>query len=253
MHDGRLLGALAVALPRGGALSPAEDRLLNDLAGAAGLVLENERLIAELRASRQRLVVAQDDERRRLERDLHDGAQQQLLALAIDIQRLRGHLPQLGPCELDQSLAHATARLQDTIDDLRELARGIHPAVLTAGGLPPALQSLADRAAVTTAVSADLPRRPPPAVEVAAYFVACEALTNAVRPGHATHVDITATLDGDQLAIQIADAGTGGAVVRRGGGLAGLADRVGALGGTLAVRDASPGTVVRAELPCAPS
>jgi signal transduction histidine kinase len=230
-----------------------DQRPLLEAAGAAAqLALENGRLQAELRAqlaelqqSRARLVAASDAERRRLERDLHDGAQQRLLALGLALQLLRDDNgdPQL--------LTEAQAELHAALKELRELARGIHPAILTEQGLRAAVGSLADRGRlpIDTRISDE---RYPPAVESAAYFIVAEALTNVAKHAHARSAAVTIAPRDGILVVEVTDDGTGGAKPAANGGLEGLADRVGALDGRFTV-DSTPdeGTTVRAEIPCA--
>jgi signal transduction histidine kinase len=239
IHDERLLG---------------QRPLLEAAGSAAGIALENTRLQAELRAqlaeltaSRRRIVNAADAERRRLERDLHDGAQQRLLALGLALQLLRENR---GDLEL---LQQAEQELQTALHELRDLARGIHPAILTERGLAPAIRSLADRARIK--VTADLAdERYPPAVETAAYFVASEALTNVAKHAQARSAAVSIARRDGRLTVIVTDDGRGGANLNAGSGLRGLADRVGALGGRLDVQSsAEAGTTVRAEIPCASS
>jgi signal transduction histidine kinase len=231
-----------------------QPRLLESVGSAARLALENERLQAELRAqlaelrdSRARIVAAADDERRRLERDLHDGAQQRLLGLGMALQLLRPHLAE---GEAPRALLRETeAELQEALAELRELARGIHPAVLTDHGLDAALRTLAERAPLP--VSVDGEAGPVPAhVETAAYFVAAEALANVVKYAGASRAAVRVGHEGDLLCLEIEDDGVGGASPLHGSGLRGLTDRVGALGGQLLV-DSVPGhgTNVRASIP----
>jgi signal transduction histidine kinase len=235
-----------------------EQRALLEATGAAArLALENERMqaelrvqLAELRASRARIVTAGDDERRRLERDLHDGAQQRLLGLGLALQLARAQLgPEAnGTVEL---LAEADAELRAALDELRELARGIHPAVLTEQGLGAALQTLAERSPVPVTI-AEIPKaRLPAAAEAAAYFLVSEALANVAKYARASRVRVTVVrLDGRVL-VDVDDDGIGGADPSRGSGLRGLSDRVQALDGELEVE--SPpgrGTHVHAEIPC---
>jgi signal transduction histidine kinase len=233
-----------------------EDRELVRTAGAAAaLALANERLAAELRAryddlraASARLVAAGDAARRRLERDLHDGAQQRLVSLSVTLNLARRHLdPESRTAELlDSAIAELTAGLSE----LRELARGIHPAVLTERGLDPALDALAARAPLPVSISAPLERRLPPAVEAAAYFVVMEALTNVAKYASATAAEVKIEQVNGHVVIDVVDDGVGGADPAAGSGLAGLADRVTALGGRLEVQ--SPpggGTIVRAEMP----
>ena len=233
-----------------------EDRELVRTAGAAAaLALENERLAAELRARYEdlqaasaRLVAAGDAARRRIERDLHDGAQQRLVSLSVTLNLARKTAePGSRTAELlDSAVAELTAGLAE----LRELARGIHPAVLTERGLDPALQSLAARAPLPVTVTAALEGRLPPAVEAAAYFVVMEALTNVAKYSSASAAEVRIEQVNGAVVVDVQDDGIGGADPAAGTGLSGLADRVAALGGRLVVE--SPpggGTVVRAELP----
>jgi signal transduction histidine kinase len=238
VHDERLLG----------------QRPLLEAAGtAARLALENTRLQAELRAqlaelrnSRRRIVSASDAERQRLERDLHDGAQQRLLALGLALQLLRDRQ---GDPEL---LAQAETELQAALRELRDLARGIHPAILTEHGLAPAIRSLADRTPVPTTIEAADDRYPPP-VESAAYFLVSEALTNITKHAHAHSASVSLARHNGCLIIDITDDGCGGAN-NSGSGLQGLADRVGALDGRLTITSPSgTGTTIHAEIPCASS
>jgi signal transduction histidine kinase len=235
-----------------------ERRALLQAAGAAArLALMNERLqaqlraqLAELRSSRARIVAAGDDERRRLERDLHDGAQQRLLALGLALQLARAQLgPQAnGAAEL---LGEADDELRAALDELRELARGIHPAVLTEHGLEAALQTLAERSSIPVTIVETPCERLPAPTEAAAYFLVSEALANAAKHAHASRVRVSVRLDGQAL-IDVEDDGIGGADPAHGSGLRGLADRVHALDGTLTIESpAGHGTHLRAELPCA--
>src|SRR4051794_32891634 len=205
-----------------------------------------ERLV-ELRASRARLVEAGDAERRRLERALHDGAQARLVALALLLGRARSRAA--ADPELQDLLARAADELQTSLTELRELARGIHPAVLTDRGLEPALRSLADRATVPVRVDVAAGRLPG-AVEGAAYFVASEALQNVAKYAHATRVSVTVRRAGARVIVDVADDGIGGADASRGSGLRGLVDRVAVLDGTISVESpAGRGTRLRAEIP----
>ena len=207
--------------------------------------------LEELRASRARLVEAGDAERRRLERDLHDGAQSRLVALALLLRGARARAE--AGSELAAMLDRAAAELQARLDDLRELARGIHPAVLTDRGLEPALQSLVARAPVPVSVEAPAEERLPGAVESAAYFVVSEALANVAKYARATHAEVAVRRDNGRVTVEVTDDGVGGADAARGSGLRGLADRVAALDGTLSLDSpAGRGTRVRAEIPCAP-
>jgi signal transduction histidine kinase len=231
--------------------------LLTSAGAAARLALENARLqaelraqLAELRASRARIVTAGDNERRRLERDLHDGAQQRLLSLGLALQLVRA---QLGPDANGASgtLAEADGELRAALDELRELARGIHPAVLTEQGLGAALRSLAERSPVpVTIVNVPDERLAAPA-EAAAYFLVSEALTNAAKHASASSVRVSVAHVDGRVLVDVDDDGVGGADPARGSGLRGLADRVIALDGELGVESPpGSGTHVHAEIPC---
>jgi signal transduction histidine kinase len=234
-----------------------EPELLEAVAAAAAIALENARLhaesaarLTELHASRERIVAAGDAERRRLERNLHDGAQQRLVAVALQLRllqrRIRGD-----PAMAEELVTVASAELAHSLDELRELARGIHPAVLE-HGLAGALDALATRSAVVTTVAYDAPGRLPAPVELAAYFVACEALTNVAKYAGASAATVRVWRNGRVAFIEVADDGIGGADDSLGSGLRGLADRVEALHGSLrVVSPAGAGTTVTAELPCA--
>jgi len=234
-----------------------ERDLVRAVGGAAALTLENERLSAELRArinelraSRARIVQAGDEARRRLERDLHDGAQQRLVALAFGLQSARSS----GDLETARGrIDEASSELNAATAELRELARGIHPAVLTDRGLGVAVEALAGRAQVPVTVSGgDLERLPAP-VEATAYFVVAEALTNVARYARASRAEVALERLGDSLAIEVRDDGIGGADPAQGSGLRGLSDRVAALDGRLTVTsERGAGTVIRVELPCGP-
>jgi signal transduction histidine kinase len=238
----------------------AEDpALLNAVSAAAGLALENERLLAELRAqleqlreSRARIVEAGDTERRRLERNLHDGAQQRLVSLALALGLAESKVePEPGAAV--QLLQAAREELTQALSELRELARGIHPAVLTERGLPYALTALAERAPVEVRLQVDLDRRPPPAIEAAAYYVAAEALANVAKYAQATTVTVNVRIEDERLRVEVVDDGVGGADASAGSGLRGLDDRVQAFGGSLRVDSpAGDGTQILAELPVRP-
>jgi signal transduction histidine kinase len=242
------------------AASTAEDRdLVRAVGGAAALALENERLdaelranVEELRASRARIVESADAARRRIERDLHDGAQQQLVALALSL-RVAGARLESDPAAARRLLDAAAHDLDAAIRELRELARGIHPAVLSDRGLGPALEALAVRTPLPVEIDAPPEGGLPDGVEAAAYFVVAEALTNVARYAGATHAAVTVTRADDSVVVRITDDGAGGADPSRGSGLRGLADRVAALDGRLVVE--SPpggGTTVQAVIPCPP-
>jgi signal transduction histidine kinase len=232
--------------------------LVQSVCAAASLALENERLQAELRAqlielqaSRGRLVEATDAERRRIERDLHDGTQQRLVSIAMSLGLLESKLPAqaTGARPL---VSETRAALALALEELRELTHGINPPLLTERGLPAALDELCRRAALPAHLDLALDRRLPDQIESAAYFLASEALTNAAKHSHASEVRVRASYESQQLIVEIADDGIGGAATAGGSGLRGLADRVEALGGRFTV--SSPpgrGTTLRAEIPCA--
>jgi signal transduction histidine kinase len=238
--------------------SLSEERdLIRTIGAAAALRLENERLDAELRAkleelrdSRARIVQATDSERRRLERDLHDGAQQRLVALSITLRLARGQVDS-DPERAGTLLDEAAEELARATKELRELARGIHPAVLTDRGLGAALDSLAGRAPLPVElVSLPLERLPAP-IESAAYFVVSEALTNVAKYAQATTAQVEVVRDNGRVTVEVRDDGVGGADPAGGSGLRGLYDRVAALDGRLhVVSPPGGGTVVYAEIPC---
>jgi PAS domain S-box-containing protein len=213
-------------------------------------VTERNRQEAELRASRGRIVEAADIERKRLERNLHDGAQQRLVTLALDL-RLACVRIDSDPAEARRLLDGVAQQLSEALAELRELARGIHPAVLSERGLVPALEVLACRAPVPVEVDAALAARLPDPVETAAYYVVSEALANVAKYACASLVRVRVSRDNGGAVIEVADNGIGGADAGGGSGLRGLADRVEALRGRLDVDSpAGGGTRVRAEIPC---
>jgi signal transduction histidine kinase len=232
-----------------------DPELVEAVCAAAAIALENERLqaesqarLAELQASRERLVAAGDAERRRLERDLHDGAQQRLVALALQLRLIQAHIRR-DPSSAEALVTTASDELAESLKELRELARGIHPAVLE-HGIAAALESLAARSTVPTVVTCEVERLPE-RLELAAYFVACEALANVGKYAQASAASVSLSRTEGGVAIEIADDGIGGADPRAGTGLRGLVDRVEALGGHLLVTSpAGAGTVVTADLPC---
>jgi signal transduction histidine kinase len=231
--------------------------LVASVATAVRLTVENDRLqaavraqLVEVRASRARIVEATDAERRRVERDIHDGAQQRLVALSLAISRARA---QLGPevdAGLETTLAQASDEVRAALVELRELARGIHPAILTEAGLEPAVRSLVDRAAVPTSLDVAALGRLPAPVEATAYFVVSEALANVGKHARASSACVALAVASDSLLVEIRDDGCGDADPTRGTGLRGLRDRVEAVGGTLeAISPAGNGTTIRASLP----
>ena len=253
LDGGELLGALTLTKPGGERFTPGEDKLVVDLARQAGLVLRNVRLVEELRSSRQRIVSAQDEERRRLERNLHDGAQQQLVTASLGLGVVRAKV-RTGRSEgLDDELGEVASQLKAGLAELRTLARGLHPAVVTEAGLGAALESLADRSPIPVRVDAKIERRFPPAVEATGYYVVSEGLTNVAKHARASEGTVRASDEGDRLVLEVEDDGVGGADQGLGSGLRGLQDRVAALGGLLEVESRpGGGTLLRAELPYSP-
>ena len=234
-----------------------DPELVGAVAAAAGIALDDARLhaesedrLAELRASRERIVAAGDAERRRLERNLHDGAQQRLVSVALQLRMIQRQI-RTDPALAERLATSAGDELSKSLEELRELARGIHPSVLN-HGLKAALQSLASRSAVPTTLCFDAPGHLPEPVELAGYFVACEALANVAKYAQATKASVRVSRSNGVALVEITDDGVGGADETAGTGLQGLADRVAALDGTLRILSpAGVGTVVTAELPCA--
>ncbi len=248
-RDGQPLAALI----HDPALDPG---LVRAAAAAAAMAIENERLQAEVRAqleevraSRQRIVEAGDAERRRVERNLHDGAQQRMVTLALELAMMRERAA--GDPAMTASLDQAAAELKQAIAELRELARGIHPAILTEEGLPAAVEALADRSPVPVAVRADFDARLPGPIEATAYFVVAESLANVTKYARASVAQVQLSRRDGHLRVEVTDDGVGGAEASRGSGLRGLEDRVSAVRGSFRVQEAPEGgTCVLAEIPC---
>jgi signal transduction histidine kinase len=242
---GRLAdGDLGARLPeRGVGEIGTLERSFNSMAGS----LQESR--DELAASRARIVAAADQARRRIERDLHDGTQQRLVSLVLDLRAAEAAVPP-EMTELRARLAHVARELGDATDELRELSRGIHPAILSEGGLPPALKALARRSVIPVELEVDVPARLPEPVEVAAYYVVSEALTNAAKHAHASVAYVNVRARVGSLELSVRDDGAGGASPGRGSGLVGLTDRIQALGGTISVTSpAGKGTALLVDLP----
>jgi signal transduction histidine kinase len=250
-HRGERLGALSVTMPPDDPMDPSKERLLRDLAAQAGLVLRNVRLIEELRASRQRLVAAQDDERRKLERDIHDGVQQQLVALNVQL----GLLATIAARDPERAVTIATdlqATATATLEDLRDLARGIYPPLLADQGLEAAIGAQARKAIVPTAVEASGVGRYGQEVEAAVYFSVLEAMNNVAKYAHARAVMISLAQRNGSLEFRVEDDGQGfdPATTERGTGLQGISDRVDAIGGEVRVESApGAGTRVTGSVP----
>jgi signal transduction histidine kinase len=240
-HRGEQLGMLTVVKPPNEPLTPVEQTLVTDLAGQAALLLANSRLIEDLRASRQRLVVAQDEERRRLERNLHDGAQQQLVALAVGLSLAR-RTASKDPDAADQMLERLEGDVGDALENLRDLARGVYPPLLADQGLAAAIEAQSHRSTVPVRVESNGIGRYPQEVETAVYFCTLEALQNAAKYAKAGEVVVRLHEEGGELVFSIQDDGDGfdQATTPLGSGLQNMSDRLAALGGDLLVRS-SPG------------
>lgn len=241
-EDGELLGAISVTMAANETLSAAEQRLIDDAASQAGMVLRNAQLIEDLQASRQRLVAAQDEERRRIERDLHDGAQQQFVAVKMKTTMASQLLDGGDPHRANELLKRVVDEIDGGVQTLRELAHGIYPPLLEAEGLPAALRARARTAPIPVSVSAHGLGRYPLEIESAVYFCVLEALQNAIKHGDADQVDITLAQDGDALRLRVSDNGGGFDLQthRKSRGLSNMTDRIAVLGGRLDI-ESSPG------------
>jgi signal transduction histidine kinase len=256
-HQGELLGALSVTKSRGDSLRPAEEKLMADLASGAGLVLRNVRLTAELLArleelkqSRQRIVAAQDEERRKLERNLHDGAQQQLVALQVKLSLAERLAEQ--DCRVKDQLSGLKIEAGEALENLRDLARGIYPPLLADQGLAAALTSQARKATLPVSIESDGIGRYPQEQEAAVYFCVLEALQNVAKYAGATHATVRLHEDDGHLAFEVTDDGAGfdTTTMSYGTGLQGMADRLSAQGGTLEVSSRpGDGTTVMGRVP----
>ena len=251
-HQGELLGAISVAFPPGDPITPAKSRLVEDLAAQAGLVLRNVRLVEDLRASRKRLVAAQDEERRRLERNIHDGAQQQLVALSVKLRLLE----QLAPRDPAKAAEMASELQAETTDGARgpprPRSRDLSAAARRPVALPAALDAQARKSPVAVTVMPDGVGRYPQDVESALYFCCLEALQNIAKYARASHAEIRLSAGGGEVAFVVADDGEGfdPSAVPHGSGLQGMADRLEAVGGTLEVRSRpGSGTTVTGRVP----
>jgi signal transduction histidine kinase len=254
-HQGELLGALTVTMPASEPLTPSQEGLIGDLASQAGLVLRNVRLIEELRASRQRLVAAQDEERRRLERNLHDGAQQRFVALGVQLglaQRLAAeNAPQVA-----EMLGGLQSQVTSALDDLRDLARGIYPPLLADRGLEAALSAQASKATLPVRVDASGLGRYPQEAEAAFYFCVLEALQNVAKYANASQAEVRVRTADHELSFEVIDDGVGfdPDTTQMGAGLQNMSDRLAALGGSLDIRSGSGrGTVVAGRIPVTPT
>src|SRR5712691_1378385 len=245
--NGRLWGAIAVGSGQG-PLPPDTEQRMTEFTDLVGTAVANAQNRAELMTSRARIVAASDEARRRIERDLHDGAQQRLVALALRLRMAAEPSTERG--EPRAEMADAAAELMGVIDDLREVSRGIHPAILSKAGLRPALRALGRRSAVPVELDVRVDGRLPEPVEVGAYYVVSEMLANAEKHARASVVEVSAEASDGRLRVRVRDDGIGGADPVRGSGLLGLKDRIEALGGTFSVHSpVGRGTTVTCELP----
>jgi signal transduction histidine kinase len=254
VYQGELLGAISIRMPKGEPLRPAGEQLVADVASQAGLVLSNAGLIGDLRASRQRLVTAQDEERRRIERNIHDGAQQDLVAMAIKLQ-LAGSTVDEDPAEAKEMIGELQTDAAGALENLRDLARGIYPPLLADLGLAAALSAQASKSPVPVTVEADGIGRFGQDAEAALYFCCLEALQNIAKYAHATNARICLQAHNGTLRCIVSDDGAGydARHTPLGSGQRNMADRLAALGGRLEVRSVPrQGTTITAELPGAP-
>jgi signal transduction histidine kinase len=252
VHQSTVRGAITVRKPVGEALTPAEDRLLDDLAAQTGLIIAQQQQAQELQAAARRIVTAQDAARRRIERDLHDGAQQRLVTMGLELGSLEEQAKATGEPELAAQVKDLRAQLLEATAELRELARGLHPAVLNEAGLEVALRMLTDRSVIPVRLAVRVAGRLPREVEATAYYVVSEALTNAARHSGAEFVAVEVAQVPEGLRVRVSDDGRGGARPGTGSGLQGLADRLAAVGATLTIDSpVGGGTRIRSVLPCA--
>jgi signal transduction histidine kinase len=247
--EGHLWGALFAHSKQTQPLPPRTETRLTDFTELVATAIANADSRAALSASRARIVAAADETRRRIERDLHDGIQQRLVALGLQLRAAQATVPP-PVAELDDALSRVAEGLENVFDELREISRGIHPAILSEGGLEPALRALGRRSAVPVKLDLHAEQRLPEPVEVAAYYVVSEALTNAAKHAQASVVNIELDTHDATLQLTIRDDGIGGANLSHGSGLVGLGDRIDALGGRLQVTSpAGNGTTLLIEIP----
>ncbi|HEY3213526.1 MAG TPA: sensor histidine kinase [Actinomycetota bacterium] len=252
-YQGEILGALSLTKPPNENVSPVEQKLVSDLAAQAGLLLRNSRLIEDLRASRQRLVAAQDEERRRLERNLHDGAQQQLVALAVQA-RMAESLAGIDPDRERELLGQLQQGAQDALENLRDLARGIYPPLLADRGLSAALEAQARKVPMPVSVETGGVGRYPQEFEAAVYFCVLEALQNASKYADASEISVRVSRDDGGLVFAVADDGRGfdRRTTQPGAGLRNMADRLAAVGGSIEIRSRpASGTTIIGRIPAA--
>lgn len=247
--EGRLWGSLAVASPREAELPAGAEERLADFAELAATAIANAEVHSELTRSRARIVATADDTRRRIERDLHDGTQQRLVSLALELRLIQDTAPAELP-QLRAGIGQVAEQLTEVLAELRRISRGIHPSILSEGGLGPALRTLARRSAIPVELHVHTESRYPLPVEVATYYVVSEALTNTTKHAGVAQAEVVVEERDSTLRVRISDEGVGGAEPQRGSGLIGLRDRVEALGG--AINFTSPvghGTVIQVSLP----
>jgi signal transduction histidine kinase len=249
--EGRLWGLVVAGTTRDEPLPPDAEERLSGFTELVATAISNATARAELVASRARIVAAGDEARRRIERNLHDGTQQRLIALGLDLQSVQAAIPE-DQSETHSALAEVEHDLEAILVDLRDLSHGLHPPLLSRLGLGPSLQALARRSPIPVHLDVDLAERPAASLETAVYYVVSEALTNAIKHSHASEISITVT-SGEKLQASIVDDGVGDADASGGSGLTGLLDRVDALGGRFAL-DSPPrgGTRISIELPVEP-
>jgi signal transduction histidine kinase len=254
-HQGELLGAITLRVPANDPMNATKERLVTGLASQAGLALRNVRLVEDLRASRRRIVSAQDERAKRLERDIHDGAQQQLVALAVKL-RLADTMVDRDAGAAHELLGQLQAEAGDALENLRDLARGIYPPLLADKGLPAALDGQVRKSPVPVTLDADGVGRYAPEVEAAVYFCSLEALNNIAKYASASRVEVRLAQSNGNLMFEIRDDGAGfeAATAAHGTGLQGMADRLEAIGGSLTVTSApGAGTTVSGQVPVSPA
>jgi signal transduction histidine kinase len=246
---GRVWGVMAAFSGVEQPLPPRSEDLIADFTHLLGMAIANAESRAELAASRARIVAATDDARRRIERDLHDGVQQRLVSLGLELRATQAGAPE-HLAELGDGLSRLAQGLADVQLELRELARGIHPAILAEGGLGPALKALARRSPIPVELQLREHARLPEQIEVAGYYVVSEALTNAAKYSEASLINVELTVDERFLRLYVRDDGAGGADPARGSGLIGLRDRVETVAGRIAIESPpGAGTTLRVSIP----
>ena len=247
--DNRVWGVAIAGSSRSDVFPPEAEQRVSDFADLIAIAIANAQARAELTTSRARIVAAADDTRRRIERDLHDGAQQRLVSLGLKLRLAEESVPP-EQMALSEQISNVVTGLIGVSDELREISRGIHPAILSKGGLGPALRTLARRSPALVNLEVAVPRRMPDCVEVAGYYVVAEALTNVTKHAQASQVHLAVKTDGDYLYLSVRDDGVGGADTRKGSGLIGLVDRVEALGGQIGITSRlGDGTFLTARIP----